>query len=1065
MNREAFPNIDYDMASVSTIWPGASPQDIEKLVTNPLEEGIKGVDGIKEYRSYSIQSRSSIHIVIDPDVEDSQDVIDDIRSAIERIEDLPEDAEKPLLTEITTARMPVIEWALIRPKNKQGSYSISYKDFRQLAENLENRFLQLGEVARVNRRGWYDTEIYVDLNPARMLQYLVGGNDVVRALRRRNVNLPGGELNLGKEEVIVRTVGEFSTAEEVRRVPVRSNEVGSSVKVQDVAYVYEDFSEAEYLQSTENADTIALTIVKRASADIITTVEKTREITKDFQALLPSDLKIVAVNDFSYFVKRRLKVLLSNGVIGLLLVIGILFFFLGWRTALMVSFGIPIAFAIGFILMSYADISLNLISMFGLIIVLGIIVDDAIIVSENFARHHEAGMDAKEAAAIGTAEVIPPVLATAVTTVAAFGPMLFATGIFGKFIFTIPFVVIICLLGSVLECFFILPSHLYDMNRKRSRKDIKTPQLKKKDSPGTHLFHLFRTKLFEPLVLVCLKHKGLTLLCLFVLFVLSIALQVAFGNFKLFPSAMDNLYIKIEGAVGTSKKETERYVKAIGQAVATLPDTELDSFTGTVGVQRQNPNDPFTRRGSHYAMLRVYLYPSVDRKYPIEALIERLRRQTSWLLGSEQLLGEGQKTAHKISDVGPIIAPEYADLKGTLVNLNVEKMGGGPPVGKPVAIEVLGKDFDKILEVIEEYKKLLEQLPGVQDISTDFLPGKDEIHVKVNEDLAAQANVSVWDVATAVNTGFEGAVATSIRRINEEVDIRVRFAEKYRKSEDALRQVRLSNAQGNLIPVKALADFERTKSITAINHLNGKRIITLTANLDERMITPSKVAQKLDALGKDIPKRYPDHTIQFGGEHEDTQESLASLQRTFLIGLGIIFMVLASLFRSLLLPFVVLSALPFALIGVILAFLAHGEPFSFLAFMGMIGLMGVVVNDSIVLVDFANRLRQAQPHLSNAQVTLEAASTRLRPVLLTSMTTIGGLLPTAYGLGGYDPFLVGMALSFAWGLFFGTFLILLVVPVLYNLALDFIDKPKKLLPIHASQALLYKIRRLLPQKS
>ena len=593
-NREAFPNVDYDIVFVTTIWPGASPQDVEKLVTKKLEDAIQGVDGIKEYRSSSIESRSSIFVIIDPDTEDTQTVIDDIRNSVDNVDELPQDAEDPLVREVTTSRLPVIEWSIIRPKAKDGSYTMSYKKLRQFAKALENRFLQIDGVARVARRGWQNTEIFVDMNPNLMRQYQVGSNDVVQALKKRNISLPGGDIKLQKRETIVRTIGEFNTSQEVGQTPIRANDIGSLLRVKDIAYVYEDFKEPDYLETTRNSQSIGLTVVKRESADIIEVVEQTKVIAKEFEESYASEgLKLAAANDFSYFVKRRLGVLLSNGAIGLVLVLGVLYFFISFRTALMVAIGIPISFGIAFIIMSYSGESLNLLSMFGLVIALGIIVDDAIIVSENFSRHREMGKSAKQAALDGSAEVVTPVLATIVTSVAAFGPMLIMSGIFGKFVSSIPFVVILCLLASLFESFIILPSHLYDANRNVS------PEKLAKNVDERKGFSKFRHKIYEPILTFSLNHRILMLSGLLALFVLSLILQVWLGSFKLFPAGIDQIYIRLEAITGTNKEEMDRFVQAIGAEVAKIPDSELESFIGRAGIQSQNDLDPATQRGEH----------------------------------------------------------------------------------------------------------------------------------------------------------------------------------------------------------------------------------------------------------------------------------------------------------------------------------------------------------------------------------------------------------------------------------------------------------------------------------
>ncbi len=1066
MNREAFPNIDFDIVSVNTIYPGASPQEVEKLVTIPLEESIKEVDGLEEYRSSSIESRSGIVIQIDPDEKDTQKVIDDIRSAVDRTEDLPEDAEDPLIIEIGTSRTPVIEWSLVmKPVN--GVYPLSYGELRELARRLENRFLELDEVARVERKGWRDREIFVETDPDLLQRYYLGTGAINNALKARNVSLPGGEINLGKREVIVRTVGEYENAEEIRRTYVRSNEVGYDVKVADVAQVRDDFEEPDYLETTLNHPSISLVVVKREAGDIINVVDKTNDIVERFRKNVPEGIELVAVNDISYFVKRRLGVLISNGIVGLALVILSLFFFMGWRTSVMVALGIPIAFGMTFIAMQYLGVTMNLISMFGLVLVIGIVVDDAIIVSENIYRYMEEGYPLWEACSKGSAEVVSPVMATIATTCAAFAPMMFMTGIFGKFVYTIPLVVILALIASLLECFLILPSHVYDMNKYSpayggdgQAQDPGKQNSGKRSVLGSILgsldfvrnaFERLRDGFYRSSLWWMLRHRGLVIAGMFMLFIFAIFVQAVFGKFKLFPAAVDQLYVKVTLPSGTTKEETQRFLHAVGIEIEKLPESELDTFLARSGIQQKEANDPFTKRGSNYGMLKIYLEAELDRDLPAQIIIDHLRNQTEWMLTPEALrdkkardlenikrmLDEG-KVAQAITQL-PLaydIPSQFADLRGRVENIEFEKMQGGPPVGKPVAIEIMGDNMEVLDEIADRYKEVLASIDGIVDIDDSNQAGKDEIRLKIDEAVAARTNLSVAQIASAVNTAFEGTVATSIKTPEEEVDIRVRFAEKNRNDLNSLNKIYVQNQLGNLIPVSSMAAFERTKGITAILHLDGRRLISVTANVDENKITSAEATEKIREAAKDIPDQYPSYQVQFGGENKDTEESLGSLGRAAAVGVIVIFMILASLFRSLTQPFVVLAAVPFAMIGVIFAFAAHGEPFSFLALMGIIGLAGVVVNDSIVLVDFANRIRVEQPELSNIEVALEASSLRFRAVLLTTLTTVLGLLPTAYGLGGFDPFLVPMALSFAWGLAFSTVLTLGMVPIMYSMALD-----------------------------
>ncbi|WP_061235138.1 efflux RND transporter permease subunit [Leptospira weilii] len=1030
MNREAFPNINFDIVSVVTVFPGASPAEIEKLVTKPLEEAIKEVDGIKEFRSASIENRSGIVITLDPDSTDTQKVVDDIKSAIDRVEDLPEEAEDPLVAEITTSRQPVIE---IDISLKSNDSSIeAEKRLKAQAKVVEQALEDIPGVARISKRGWRDTEMQVDIDPMAMFSKYLTSQDIIFALKNRNINFPGGNIAGNQKEIILRTIGEFDSPQEIEEVHIRSNEVGNSIRIDNVAKVAEGLKEAEYLDKVNGKKTIALTVIKREKADAILVVDEAKKVIEEFKKNSKEEFEYAFVNDLSKYIRRRLGVLLSNAVGGLILVTASLFLFLGWRVALMTALGIPVSFGATFIVMNYLGLTLNLISMFGLIIVVGILVDDAIIICENVYRYMEEGMPVYEAALKGTSEVIDPVTATVTTTVAAFAPMLFMTGIFGKFIYSIPLVVIIALLASLSEAFFILPSHLYDINKHK----FHSGEIKEESG----WFYKLKVNYYLPLLKFALKHRLQIFIYLSAMLVGSFALFAVFGKFKLFPGSVDVFQIKLTGQTGMSLQEMERFTHVLETELAKISKVEIENYVTRVGIIQKDPNDPFTKRGKHYGQILVYLTPEENRKRTTDAIISEVREKTIWLLNekSVKVLEETRKkeAEKKKEEYKPFnlntFPSEFLRFKGQLSALDFEKISGGPPVGKPVAIEIRGDDYDNLIAIGEEYKAVMAKVPGITDIGDDFNEGKDEIRIKVNESLASTAGVSVFKVAQAINTAFQGTVATKIKRADEEIEVKVRFPEEVRKSIGSLNNIFVSNQLGKLIPVSRLITYVREPGLANINHLDGKRLLTVTANLDESKTDTRRANAEIARLSKGIIDKYPGYRMRFGGENKDTEESLTSLGRAFLIAFIIIFMILASLFRSVIQPVIVVSSIPFSLIGVILAFILHGEYFGFLAFLGIVGLAGVVVNDSIVLVDFANQLKLEKPGEDIDSILIETGLLRLRPVVLTTVTTVLGLLPTAYGIGGRDPFLVPMALAFGWGLAFSSFLTLVAVPVLYK---------------------------------
>ncbi|MFN3245319.1 MAG: efflux RND transporter permease subunit, partial [Leptonema sp. (in: bacteria)] len=453
--------------------------------------------------------------------------------------------------------------------------------------------------------------------------------------------------------------------------------------------------------------------------------------------------------------------------------------------------------------------------------------------------------------------------------------------------------------------------------------------------------------------------------------------------------------------------------------------------------------DPFTKRGSNYAMAIIYLTPENKRKRSGEEIVNQVREEISWLLDAKFKDNANLKQ----NPYKPKIFPEFMNLSGKLENLQVDLLRGGPPTGKPVAIEIRGKDYDVLEKIGEEFKERLAKIKGVKNIDDDHELGKKEIHLKIDELTAAITGVSVENIALAVNTAFRGTAPTTIKKGTEEIDVRVRFDDSYHKNIQTINHIYVLNRMGQLIPIKPLVKFETKQGYVALNHIDADRSLIVLADIDEKTTTSAQVNKEIQKFMNQIIEKYPGYTVKLGGENKDTEESLESLRKALIVGVIVNFLILSSLFGSILLPFTILMTIPFAIIGVILAFIAHGQPISFLALVGFVGLSGVVVNDAIVMIDFAQSLRKNNPNMSIEEVALNASSMRLRAIILTTLTTVLGLLPTAYGIGGSDPFLVPLALAFAWGLMFSTLLTLFIIPVLYIKAVNFTIFIKKLLKL------------------
>ncbi len=999
MNREIFPNVSFDIVTISTSYPGATPLDVEKLITVPIEKELKEVDGIDELRSSSAHGASYIMVEIDPDSKDKRKVVNDIKDAVDRVKDLPRDIyEDPITTEIDSSQYAIIEVSL--------SGTMDEAKLRYYADVLEDILEDVSGVAKVTKSGYRDREIQIYLDPEKMKELYVSFDEVEEALAGRNVSIPAGEFNTDTTEYSVRTTGEFTTTEEVEDIIVRSNDAGNWLKIKDIATVKDSFKKEEIIYKTFGKRSINLLVTKRASGDALSIVDEVKRRCDDFLKNSPESLEISYVNDYSYFARRRLNVLGNNGWVSLLIVIAIMLLFLQYRIAAVTILGIPIAFFTTFMIMSSMGVTINLMSMFGLIIVLGMLVDDGIIVAENSYRYIEEGLAPRQAAIKGTEEVMGAVSAAVFTTIAAYSPLLFMTGIIGRFIRNIPTVLIIALAASLGEALIILPSHIADFVKVKLGSDGKPIGLKK-DLPWFKNLVAFYTRIVETAV----RKKWYVFLGTFAAAVLCISTMVlSFSGkgplkFILFPSAGINyFFVRAEAPIGTPLKKANELIAPVEEIVSQISRDEMDAFVTSIGNIAEDRHDPFAGKASHLVQVAVYLKPEQDRKRSVEEIIDELRGKIK-------------------------------DIKG-FTDLRLDKPEAGPPVGKPVEVKARGEDFGTLDKIAFEYMDYLNTIDGTSDVTWDHKPGKEEIRIKVDNNKARVAGLSIAQIAKTVRGVFEGTIATKVKPVKaeEETDVTLMFPKDLASDEQVFDSILVRNTSGNLIPLKKVASIEKVPGTTTIHHLDGKRVVTASSNLDTDKITSVRINRMLQEKFKHIKDRYFGYSVKYGGEQEESIKSLMSLLKAFFYAFLIIYLILASFFRSLIQPFIVMLAIPFGIIGVVIAFIAHGVPMSFLSILGIVGLNGIVVNDSIVLVSFINNLRRKG--MSRYDSIIKAGQIRLRPVILTTVTTAGGLSTVAYGIGGKDPFLVPMALSICWGIIFATMLTLIVIPCVYSIVDD-----------------------------
>lgn len=982
INREAFPNVQMDQIQVSVTYPGATPEEIEKLVITPIEQELKALTGIDELNSVSFPGSATINLNLDPNASNRSRIASDVQLAVNRAavpEDLPFD---PFVLEIDSSVIPVIQLALSAPATEV--------EVKRLGDRIEDDLLTIPGISRVTVQGPRRSEIRITVIPEKLTEHRVSIGDIQNLLRQWNVNAPGGQLDTADGQKVVRIVGEFRNPEDVGNLVLRSTVGGGKLMLKDVAVVTDDLETAQRYYDVSGRTAISMIVMKKSDADIITTVDAVRKYIDTVPAIYGAEVRVDAFQDMSRFTRMRLGVLTNNAMVGVFLVFIALIMFLRPSVAITTTWGLPIVFLLGLFILHMNGITLNLISMMGFIMVLGMLVDDAIIVGENITYHMEQGLKPHEAAIKGASELLGPVTATVLTTIAAFAPMMFMSGQIGKFIIAIPIVVILLLALSWVESFFILPSHVASVTNPNAH-------------PKERAWLVWLENKYATLLELAINYRYLAVVLSMALLFGSFILAKTSMSFQLFPAvAVDQYLVKVVAKPGTSLDEMRENLKSIDLSMRKyIDDANLENTILGAGQIAMQSGDPNLQRGPRYGQIRVLYSPAVSR--PEHDAMQDMR---------------------KLQEVLPKLYPQ--------LDLSFSELRPGPPTGRALEAQLSSNDQEATMKVAENLEAYLKSINGITSIESPIQGGDEEIRVVLNRDLATYAGVNLQTAAIHIRAAVDGLRATTVRRGSEEVDVAIRFPSDRNHQLEQLYSLEIPNQRGGLIPLSKIASFEETRGFSTIRHKEGIRIISVVANIDASVITSvalnKQVADNEDKwLGK-----YSDRvTVKYGGEAEKNSESFRDLGLSFGFALVAIFIILAVQFNNFRYPIIVMTAIPFGAIGIILSFFVHDlvwmpTPLSFFAMLGMVALTGVVVNASLVLVVFIQRAMEEG--LSMRDAIMQAGKRRLRAVLLTAATTIMGLLPTAYGWGGSDPFVAPMALSLAWGLIFATVITLYIIP-------------------------------------
>lgn len=980
IQKEGFPAVDLNMVTVSTSYPGASAEDVELNVTTKLEEEIHEVDGLYELTSTSRENFSSISIQVDEDASPEQlaVTVGDIKQAVDQTQDLPLDLEElPIVDVVSTSDLPIIAINLFG----------EHQNLRAVLPILEREIETLSGVSGVDKIGYFDREIHIEVDPVKASELRISLSDVLNAIQARNLRTTGGTLESYLDERTIVSLNKFSSPKDVENVILRSNVSGQSIYVRDIAKVQIREKDETFIVRNEGKPGMSLVVRKKKNADIIKTLDRVKNLMSTHA--LPEGIGYSYSNDQSARTRLRLQVLGGNALMGFVLVVAILMLALNRKAAFWTAMSVPFSLFGSFILLPNFGVSINVVSLAGFVLVLGLLVDDAIVVAEKITDYREKGLSPVDAAFKGASTMWRPVFVASITTILAFSPMFSLGGLPGKFAWAIPAVVILALLVSLFESFFILPHHLCS-GKLLSNKGKPAWILKLESAYVWLLEHL-------------LHWRWLVIVIMLALLVSSVLLAKNAMKFQLFPQeGVETFYIKLEMPRGASLQATEARLQQIEKQVAKLSENELESFATRVGTLS---NEPSKNKGdhSHWGIISVYLTGEARRNRTADEIITELRK----------------------------VIPQQDTEK-----LIFDKSRVGPPVGKPIEIRISTNNDELRESTADAIYDYLKTLDGVIDVESDNKPGKDQLIVDIDYQVLAEVGLTVKDITDALRVTYDGMLVSSTTSVAETIEYRVIVDPEYRGDKNMLFNIPVKNNQGQVLTLKNVLQLKEGRGPLEFHHVNGIRTETISTDIDPKKTNVAAVQKQIDSHFKEQWRQAPQMQVVFAGEARETQKVFGGFIFAGVIALLSIYLVVALLLNSLGQAFIVVAIIPFAIVGVIWAFYAHGQSLSFFSTMGTLGLIGVVVNDTIIMVTEVNSELAENKGANLVRTVVSGAVNRLRPVLLTTFTTVVGLLPTAYGIGGKDALIMPLTLAMAYGLLFATLITLVLTPSLLVLGHD-----------------------------
>ncbi|MCJ7508553.1 MAG: efflux RND transporter permease subunit, partial [candidate division Zixibacteria bacterium] len=976
---DLLPNVEFPYISITTVYPGAGAQEIENQVTKPIEEAMSAINGLKNI--YSTSAEGFSQVLLEFELEKKvRDADSDVRSKLSQIRsELPEDIDEPVIARFDVSATPVMIFSL--------ASNLPLGELRTLAEDkVKNQIQQTEEVAEAKLVGGLEREIKVEVDRKKLQAYNLSVEQVIGSLARENLNVPGGRVEIQPQEFVLRLTGEFQEVSEIGKMPV-ANYRGTPVYLRDVATVKDDFKELREIARLNGKPSVSFIVYKQSGGNTVKVCERLKKNIGELERELPPGTSIEIASDQSRFIRRSVNDTMRTLYLGAIFATLVIFIFLGnFRSTIIAALAIPSSILATFIMMNLFGYTINMMTLMGLSLCVGILIDDAIVVRENIFRHVEEGMEPEEASRFGTGEVGLAVMACTFTIIAVFVPVAYMGGIVGKFFRAFAFTVVFAILYSLWDCFTMAPM-LSAKILVKEKKD-KDSLLKKLFAPFNRGYSKLN-RIYGKLLAWSLNHKFLIISTSIMLFFLSLGLIFFIGKEFMTPGDRGGFRVILETPVGTSIQTTEKVATQVEKILLVYP--EVQSVFTTIGLDAGASN-----KGN----IRVELVPLKQRKKKTDEVEKEVRQRLAGIPGLRA----------RVSMIGMFEGEE---------NFPLELYIKGPE------ISVLEETSKKILS-------MLEQIPGVADADRSIRGGKPEMRVVVNREKASRLGISTAQVATTLRSLVDGDVATKLRQGEKEIDIRVILPPEQKNNFQDISSLDISTTAGATVPLKSIADFYEESGPTQISRNNRERAATITANVVDRPL--GDVVNDLNKKLADFPLP-SGYRIEYVGDVEMMGDMFKNMVLALVIGVIFIYIVLGSQFNSFLHPFTIMLALPLAIVGALLAIFLTGQRINMMAMVGLILLMGLVTKNSILLIDYTITLRKRG--LPREEALLKAGPVRLRPILMTSAAMIMGMLPAALGIGEGAEWRQAMGISVIGGLVTSTLLTLIVVPVTYIIVDNF----------------------------